>query len=527
MIRKVLPRTSFEQQLPDGWWLSRLYKGNRNLYYKDIKVVSLRDDFNIENSVKLVINNPPEKIQETLYLDGNIAVTELSSKVQRKLVRKGIVSYEYATHEIADSDTWLNNTIPAVAEYDGETYTKRNYRWYDTQDNCISSSARFLSVWDARVKYAQKKCTIADVARYSWCAVFECLGDDHQRFINNVLQPKLAINRKGWAWEAKFKKRERLEENARWKDTEWDNSEDIEQDYQDDVNSCLHNYFFESIEHQVQMFTEDCNIPAFKNIRKRVDAYEADIFEQLRDLKPELSGFRWNSLMMYYEPVFVPKSMSTRRQADFYGLVHDVIIGKVSGYQASLMFAGRDWDSVARESARYEKHLTQHVPYYTDRWYTLSSEEVSFKTAVQYVISNIRDLITMGYRAAERVVASFTYDDCKFIVHIETGEVEYVGISSGRYLPDRWLQMKPEQRRSYLKDDDEWEYQEKAIKSYKRLFSYLYNVVHKHWNSAEYFIKDKLTARNKYLRPSSKFLAKMAEKADKYIKSLERGVVAC
>lgn len=520
MIRKVLPRTSFEQQLPEGWWVSRLYKGNRNLYYKDVKIASLRDDFNIEHSVKLIIDNPPEKIQELLYLDGILAVTELSSKIQKRLIRKGIIGYNC-------TDILVDNAIPAVAEYNGETYTKRNYRWYDTQDNCISSFARFLSVWDARVKYAQNRCTLADVARYSWCAVLECLGDDHQRFINNTLQPKLATNRKGWAWEAKYKKQKRVEENSIWKGSEWDATDEIAQEYRDDVDSCLYNYFFESVEHQVQMFTEDCNVPAFRDIRKQVEAYEANVFEQLRNLNPELSGFRWNSLMKYHEPTFAPKSLSLRRQADFYRLVHDVIIGKVSGYQASLMFSGRDWDSVAREGARYEKHLTQHVPYYTDRWHTLSSEEVSFKEAVQYVVSNVRDLITLGYRAEERVVASFNYDDCRFTVNVDTGEVTYVGLASGKYMPEKWLKMKPEQRRAYLNDDAEWEYQEKAIKSYHRLFSYLFNVVHKHWNAAEYFIKDKIAARNKYLRPSSGFLRKMADRADKYIKSLERGVVVC
>ena len=94
-------------------------------------------------------------------------------------------------------------------------------------------------------------------------------------------------------------------------------------------------------------------------------------------------------------------------------------------------------------------------------------------------------------------------------------------------MSDRWLKMKPEQRRAVLNDDAEWEYQEKAIKRYNRLFSYLYNVVHKHWDRVSYFIKDKLTAKKKYLRPSSRFLDKMREKAEKYIKSLERGVVTC
>lgn len=520
MLRKVLPRTSFEQQLPDGWWLSRLYKGNRILYYNDIRVVSLPDDFNIEQSVKNVIDNPPEMIQEMLYQDGRLAVTDLSSKIQRRLIRKGILPYE-----LVNSD--IDNIIPAVAEYDGKTYTHSNYRWYDINGNCINSLCRFLSVWDARVKYAQNACTIADVARYSWKAVLECLGDDHQRFINNVLQPKLATNRKGWVWEAKFKKQERLSENSPWAGSEWDSSEEIEQEYRDDVNSCLHHYFFESIEHQVQMFTEDCNVPAFHGIKQRVAEYEADIFEQLKDIKPELSSFRWNSLMKYHEPVFAPKPMSSRKQADFYRLVHDVIVGQISGHQAALMFSCSDWDSIARESNRYEKHLTQHVPFYTDRWEKLSSKEVSFTSAVRYVISNVRDLITMGYRPEEKMIASFSYDDCRFAVHIVTGEVRYIGVAKSKYMSDTWLELKPEQRRARLNDDEEWEYQEKSIKKYNRLFSYLFNIVHKHWNRAEYFLKDKLTARKKYLRPSSRFLDKMKEKADNYIKSLERGVVVC
>lgn len=94
-------------------------------------------------------------------------------------------------------------------------------------------------------------------------------------------------------------------------------------------------------------------------------------------------------------------------------------------------------------------------------------------------------------------------------------------------MPDSWLALKPEQRRKYLNDDVEWEYQEQAIKKYNRLFSYLYNVVHKHWDRACYYLRDKLAARKKYLKPSPRFLSKMKAKAEDYIKSLERGVVTC
>lgn len=232
-------------------------------------------------------------------------------------------------------------------------------------------------------------------------------------------------------------------------------------------------------------------------------------------------------MLKAHEPVFAPRVLSYEKREDFYDLVHQVIIGSMSGHQAALHMVNGDWKKIKREGNRYEKHMTQHVPYYTDRWKKLNPNSLTFTDAVRYVQSNVKDLITMGFRAADKLIASFTYDDCRFSVNVMTGEVHYIGVAEGKYMSDRWLKMKPEQRRAVLNDDAEWEYQEKAIKRYNRLFSYLYNVVHKHWDRVSYFIKDKLTAKKKYLRPSSRFLDKMREKAEKYIKSLERGVVTC
>lgn len=527
MCQKVLPKTSFEERLPEGWFLSRLYRGNRILYYKDIKVVSLPDSFDIESRVADIINNPPESVQAALYQDGKLAALDLSPNVQQKLVKKGIISYEFALNCLHGIESWLYRYIPTKAEYAGVTYKNKRNRWYDEDGNCINTSVIFLSTWDARVRYAKGMCTLADVARYSWAAVLECLGDDHQRFIETVIKPKLIVNKKGWVVEAKDRKKERLNRNAKWEYTEFDCSREIENDYREDVNSCLYNYFFDSISNQVQMFTENCRIPAFKGMNARVKKWEQNVVEQLKSIEPRLCRFKWNPLLKAHEPVFAPRVLSYEKREDFYDLVHQVIIGSMSGHQAALHMVNGDWKKIKREGNRYEKHMTQYVPYYTDRWKKLNPNSLTFTDAVRYVQSNVKDLITMGFRAADKLIASFTYDDCRFSVNVMTGEVHYIGVAEGKYMSDRWLRMKPEQRRAVLNDDAEWKYQEKAIKRYNRLFSYLYNVVHKHWDRVSYFIKDKLTAKKKYLRPSSRFLDKMREKAEKYIKSLERGVVTC
>lgn len=527
MHQKVLPRTSFEKHLPQGWVLSRLYKGNRILYYNDIKVASLSDTFDIEAQVRKVIDNPPEIVQAALYQEGKLAVDKLSSNVQQKLVRQGIISYEFALNCLHNLDSWLHRYVPSKAEYAGRTYRNKRNRWYDENGNCINTSILFLSTWDARVRYAQGKCTLSDVARYSWSAVLECLGDDHQRFINQVLKPKLDVNKKGWVVEAKSHRKERIDANSKWLYTEFDCSDEIEQEYRDDINSCLSNYFFKSVDNQVQMFTEKCNVPAFKDIKAQVEKWEKRVLAELRSIKPELCRFRWNFLLKCHEPVFAPQVFTTEKRNNFYDLVHQVIIGSMSGHQAALYMINGDWGKIKRESNRYEKHMTQYVPYYSDRWKKLNSKSQTFSDAVRYVQSNVRDLILMGFRAKDKLIASFNYDDCRFAVHVQTGEVQYIGVAEGKYMSDRWLKMKPEQRRAVLNDDLEWEYQEKAIKKYNRLFSYLYNVVHKHWDRVSYLVQDKLTAKRKYLRPSSRFLDKMKEKAEEYIKSLERRVVTC
>lgn len=527
MCQRVLPRTSFEERLPDGWFLSRLYKGNRILYYNDVKVASLADSFAIEANVSEIINNPPEVVQAALYQAGKVSAIELSSNVQKKLVKKGLIPYEVALNCLHGIESWLYKIVPSKAEYNGKFYVNRRNRWYDEAGSCISTTLLFLSTWDARVRYAQGKCTLSDVARYSWSAVLECLGDDHQRFINQVLKPKMESNRKGWVLDAKADKAKKLKQNEHWEHTEFNRAEEIEEEYREDVNSCLYQYFFSSLSHHVQMFTEDCNLPAFSDIKSRTEAYEKDVLAQLKSIEPQLCRFKWNALLKSHEPVFAPQPMSAEKRNDFYDLVHQVVIGQMSGHEAALHFVHGDWSKIRREGNRYEKHMTQYVPFYSELRQKLDKQTNSFTDAVNYIRNSVCDLIAMGYRAADKIVVSFTYDDCRFAMNVESGDIQYIGYSNGKFMSDTWLNLKPEERRGLLHDDAEWEYQEKAIKKYRRLFSYLYNVVHKHWDRASYFVQDKLLAKRKYLRPSSGFLDRMKEKADKYIKSLERRVAIC
>ena len=524
---RVLPRNSFENNLPDGWFLGRLYKGSRILYYKDIKVSRIQDTFNIESEVYRIISNPPECVQEALYSDNKIQAENLNTAVQKKLIRKGLISYEFAVNCLKGLSDWLSRYTPKTAEYDGEIYTVKRNRWYDKDGNCINTSVMFLSTWDARVRYANGECTIEDVARYSWSAVLECLGDDHQRFVNNVIKPKLEVNRKAWVVEAKNKRARRLKRNSAWSVTEWDESEKIASDYKEEVNSTLYHHFFSSVDNHVLMFTQPCKIPAFKDMYLRVRKHEDALVSRLQSISPRLSKFRWNCLLNSFEPVFAPKAFSSDKRSDFFDLVHQVIIGKMSGHEAALHFINGDWKKITRESRRYAKSMTQYVPFYTERWKKLDKAKTSFADAVQYVKTNINDLITLGYRAADKVIAAFNYDGCRFAVSASSGEVRYAGPAGGKYLPESWVKLKPEQRRAKLNDDAEWEYQEGAIKKYRRLFSYLYNVVHKHWERATYFVQDKAVAKHKYLRLSSRFLDVLKERADKYLNQLERGYGVC
>ena len=527
MLQRVLPRTAFEQQLPDGWFLSRLYKGSRILYYKDIKAASIPDTFNIEAEVQSVISEPPECVQAALYNDGKLKAANLSSAVQKKLVRSGLISYEFAVNCLTGIADWLSKHVPKTAEYNGQTYTSKKNRWYDQNGNCINTSVMFISIWDARVRYARGDCTLEDVARYSWSAVLECLGDDHQRFVNTVIKPKLEVNRKAWVVEAKNKRARRLERNSAWSVTEWDESEKIASDYKEEVNSTLYHHFFSSVDNHVLMFTQPCKIPAFKDMYLRVRKHEDALISRLQSISPRLSKFRWNVLLKSFEPVFAPQAFSEQKREEFFDLVHQVIIGKMSGHEAALHFTNGDWKKITRESRRYTKSMTQYVPFYTERWKKLDKAKTSFTDAVQYVKANINDLITLGYRAADKVIAAFNYDGCRFTVSSTSGAVHYTGPAGGKYLPESWVKLKPEQRRAKLNDDTEWEYQEGAIKKYRRLFSYLYNVVHKHWERATYFVQDKAVAKHKYLRLSSRFLDVLKERADKYLNQLERGYGVC
>ena len=527
MQQRVLPRASFEERLPDGWFLSRLYKGNRILYYKDTKVASVPDDFQIESTVLNIIQNPPTAVQVIMYQEGLISSDCICAEAQKQLVKKGLVTYEFAQKCFQNISSWLKRYVPAKAVYAGSVYTNKRGRWYDQNGNCISTSGTFFSTWDARVRYAAGECTLEDVARYSWAAVLECLGDEHQRFINRVLVPKMELNRKGWAVDAKRSKQARMSTNQKWEHTEFDISDEIEADYREDVNSCLYNYFFRSIDNQVQMFTENCRVPGFEDILEKVRTYEDSTIKKLQDIQSTLARFRWDGVLGEYKPVFSPQVFTSSKRAEFFELVHEVIIGKISGHEAALRFTSGSWKKIAREQNRYRKYKVQYAPFFTERWKKLKPEVSTFQKAVEYVRKSTSDLIALGYREESRTATSFIYDGCRFVLDIDSGSVDYLGVAGGSYLSDEWLKLRPEQRRSRLNDDAEWKYQEQAIRRYRKLFSFLFNVVHKHWDKATYFIQDKLVAKKKYLRPSSGFLAKMQERADNYIKSLERRVVFC
>lgn len=526
MFQRVLPRASFECELPEGWFLSRIYKGNRILYYNDVKVARVADTFDIENAVQSIIANPPAVVQPALYKAGLMKLEELNINAQKKLVKQGVISYDTAVQVLPHLYEWLSRNTPSTVEYDGQVFRKKHNQWYDADGNPLRSM-RFTSIWDARVRYAARACTLSEVAEYSWAAVLECIGDDHQRYINTVLNPKLSVNKKACVYEAKLEKSNRLAANEKYRYTEFDNSDVILSDYKEAVGNTLMNYFNQNVHNHTQMFTEKCNVPAFSDVAERVKIYEQKLRRKFSRIKHRVGHFRWNSLLKSYEPVLVPQKLNTDKLAYFYDLLHRTIIGEISGHQAALCFTNGDMRKITREYARYTKQITQYIPYYNDRWKKLRPEILPFKKAVSYVKNSIKELITLGYRDNDKNTTQFVYDGCRFLLDVDTGVVTYLGYAGGDYMSERWLHLKPEQRRKLLQDDIEWEYQEKAIKKYNRLFSFLNNVIHKHWDKLSYIVKDKAVAKHKYLRPSTGFLNKLKMKADKYIKSLERRVVSC
>jgi hypothetical protein len=520
----VSPKYTFETELPEGWYLGRLYKNRRVLHYKNCKVKSIFDDFNIERTVRDIIAHPPVLVEMMLFQDKQLDAHELSKEAQDRLLKKGLVTIEYAKKNFS---IYSANQVPKIAEYDGRLYVNKNHDWYDEAGNCINKKKRFISTWEARVAYAQGQCTLTDVARYSWAAVLECLGDMHQRGVNSYLMPKLKLNKKAWTYDAKYDKQKRLDRNKKNEHTPWDETADIEEIYRREVNSCLLHHFTASVENHVMMFTKDCNIPAFDDMKKRTEKVENEVITELSGIERELNSFRWNSLMNWLEPVFAPKAMNDKRKFEFFNLVHDVLIGKISGHYAALSFSSGTPEQLFEEEDRYKRTILQHVPFLANMSKDITPSKISFVDAVNYIKARYQDMVRLGFRPADKCITSFNYDNCRFALHIYTGEVKYVGPLRGKYIPDSWLDLTPEERRKRLKDDQEWEYQEKSIKRYNRLFSYLFNVIYKCWDRATAYLEARKKARTKYLRLSSGFFERMQKKAEGYINSMERGVVTC
>ena len=88
-----MSKYSFEDSLPMGWHLGKVYRGKRAVYYNDIKLTTVDDDFEIANHVQEIIDNPPKEFLAAYVREGKIQASEIKDvATQKYLVKSETVS---------------------------------------------------------------------------------------------------------------------------------------------------------------------------------------------------------------------------------------------------------------------------------------------------------------------------------------------------------------------------------------------------------------------------------------------------
>lgn len=185
--------------LPEHWTITRPYKGKRVLRYDGITVA--RIDITKEGWEKLAhwyVNHPPHKLDAQRYRNGELDLDELVGRDKelalRELIKTDQVLPGDALQMCADLRPWLVRMRKIRSyeylkkdpelneiEYNNRVYYKRNKSWLYKDDEgnekALPPRMHFTSIWDARVAFSKGCVTLADVAKYSWGAVLEVIGD--------------------------------------------------------------------------------------------------------------------------------------------------------------------------------------------------------------------------------------------------------------------------------------------------------------------------------------------------------------
>ena len=505
-MNSVMSKYSFEDSLPIGWHLGKVYRGKRAVYYNDTKLTTVDDDFEIANRVQEIIDNPPKEVLAAYVREGKIQASEITDvATQKYLVKSGTVSVTQAYSLFSRLRTWLDRQKPSEVEFAGIRYYRKGTHWYTEDGNPLDTrKPYFNSNWSARMLYNSGKYSLFDIAQYSWSAFLECLGDEHQKLFNQI---------KAKAEEKKhlLATLQRIEREDCLKATRRERISDAEyEDYKTLINSTLYDNLVSSAENASMMFKKQCLVSGFEWVKPAVDKFIVDVIRQVCAIRPKLVSFAWSPLLQRFEPVYAPKRLSSDKLDLLLDLIPKVMVGDMSGYEARLRFTNGWLRTIRYEQARFKKSMYQFVPYFAQ---LRKAGHKSFAETVDFVCHNIKTLISMGFREANRIRTAFVYDSCRFVVDVKSKVVKFIGFAGSRYISMEGKETSGETH----------EYVEKARAKFRQSVGYLQFCVHK-GQSRWYAYEDVQKSKNKWLKHSPEFMTEINRRGARYINQYKKGV---
>lgn len=458
---------TWELSLPDGFTLSKPTRcKKRNLYYRDFYLGTYVNEYNLWYKILEIYENPPVAIIPIMAINGQynpLKATDL--KTVKELYKANLLTYDYVYNRFEALRLWLTEYRANVTVFNRMTYYHTKAGWVDETGELVDTrKCHFKSTLEARLAYSTCKCTISDVAEFSWGAVFECVGDLCYKLVRCVRLmvaaeahedfKRLLINTKAQIMSDE-RNLQSLRGNRFLGDTIILPEDRIHELYDKVEKDIPYNYLLTDLKKRIKVLKGEIVLEGCEWISDYIKQLRKSILTELNNLRPKHIGFTWNKFTQTYSPKYAAMRMNNRREQLFIELFDKVLYGEISGYEAHLMFTGGSLRAIQREHNRYRNYPVPYVAYFKERHERLDCVKHSFTSAVLYVVKCTRELIMLGLRKPEDVVTAFNYEEGRYNVNIDNYKVDYRGWKRGKslklttpimsqreldeYMPDRTL----------------------------------------------------------------------------------------
>ena len=513
---------SWELMLPDGFRLGPPKGFKRCLYYYDVFIGKYTNDDALHYKILEMLQNPPVCIVPEMIKRGQFNPNKITDlNLVKDLIKNKLVTYEFVYKKFPELHNWIEHYRDNETVFNRQSYYKTSAGWVDSNGELIDTrKCHFKSTMEARLAYSTCKCTISDVAEYSWGVVLECVGDlsyklvravrlsvaaaAHEEFRRLLIETKLKI-------ETAEMNIRGLRDHTFIGDSIILPEDHIHELYEKVEKDIPYNYLLNDNEKRIQVFKGELVIEGCEWISDYIKQVRKQILTELKALRPKHIGFTWNKFTQNYSLTYAAPVMNKRKTQLFQDLLDAVLYGEMSGYEAHLRFINGSIIAVRREHNRFFKYHTPYVAYYRERHERLDVRKYSFTSAVLYVVKRTRELIILGMRKPQDRVTAFNYEEGRYNVNIDTYKVKYRGWKRGAFLRLTIYNMSQQELDDYLPDKSLQQCIVHKIDSVRRQM-YMHTLkFKKHPYGAAY--QKSVEAIENTLRPPTKFLKAIHKKA--------------